>query len=65
MIVVIENTGSAIARHVDIRPPIVVEIERRNAEGVVSARLIYVRLGSYIHKRSISSILVQTIFRAG
>src|SRR5258708_18141035 len=61
MIVVIEDAGGAVASHKNIRPPVVVVVERGNAEAVMSVGLIDVRFRRYVFKH-LAEIVVQHIF---
>src|SRR6185369_14802508 len=64
-VVVIKNAGSAVTGEVDVGPAIVVEVESRNAEGVVAAGLIDFRFRRDVFKLSLAQIVIKNIFRTG
>ena len=65
MIIAIQNAGSAVARDKNIRPPVFIEVERRDAERIVAVGAIDVRLCRDVFKCSIAAIVVKNIFRSG
>ena len=64
MIVAIENARCAVASYIDVRPAIIVEIERDYSERVVTIGLIYVRLGRDVLKLSVPPIVIKNVLRS-
>src|SRR6202166_3241758 len=46
VIVVVKNAWGAVARHINIRPTVIVEVKGRNAERIMPSGLIYMRFGA-------------------
>src|SRR5258708_30336386 len=62
MIVVIEDAGGAVASHKNIRPAVVVVVERGNTEAVMSVGLVDFRFRCNVFKHTVAKIVVQNIF---
>src|ERR1700682_1460803 len=62
-IIVVKNAGGTIAGYINVRPAVIVKIEGRDTEGVVSSGLIDMGLDAYIFKLSISKIVIKGVLR--
>src|ERR1700740_2634642 len=65
VIVSIQDRGGAVARNVDVWPAVFVEVERRNAEGIVTVGALDVRLARNIFEGSVAAIVVKNVLRSG
>src|SRR5205085_12109619 len=61
-IVVVKNTGCAVAGYVDVGPAIVIEVQSRDPERVVPVSAINVGFDGDIFKTSVAAIVIQDIF---
>src|SRR5439155_1951390 len=59
MIVVVENARGAVAGNINVRPAVVIIVERGYAEAVMPVGLIYFRFPGHILKRAVAEIVIQ------
>src|SRR6185312_16795625 len=64
-VVVVKNTGRAVARDIDVGPAVIVEVEGGDTEGVVSAGLINLCFRSDVLELAMAQVAVEDILGAG
>src|SRR5260370_32947912 len=60
----VKNARCAVASHVDVRPAVVVIIERRNAEAIVARRAVDAGRRSYVLEAALAEIAIEDISAA-
>src|SRR6266849_6624216 len=63
VIVMVENAGGAVARDINVRPAVVVIVERGNTEGIMTVGLIDARFCGDVLKRAVPEIVIKNVFR--
>jgi hypothetical protein len=65
VVVVIQDARSAVAGHINVRPSVIVVVEGGDTEGIMTIRLVNVRLGGNVFKPAIAAVMIENVLRSG